>query len=81
MCSSTGGPDYADTVPMARALLRAAPDRLVWGSDWPHTTEPVGSVDDAALVDLLDTWCAGDPATLQKILVANPQALYGFAAH
>ncbi len=79
MRSQVGGPTYADTVPLAQALVRAAPDRLVWGSDWPHTTETPGTVDDAALVDTLQAWCDGDMAAMDRILVDNPARLYGFA--
>ncbi|MEJ8810580.1 amidohydrolase family protein [Variovorax ureilyticus] len=78
MRSSTGGPSYADTVPWGQALVRSAPHRLVWGSDWPHTTESHGTVDDAALVDLLGTWCSDDDAVMDRILVDNPAGLYGF---
>jgi len=80
MNSLEGGPAYGDTTAIGRALVRLAPDRLVWGSDWPHTTEPPGSVDDAALIDLLDTWCSDDPSARDRILVANPERLYGFRA-
>ena len=77
---STNGPrDYDDTVPLGRALVATAPDRLVWGSDWPHTTEPPDSVDDAALVDLLYAW-AGSDDLAHRILVDNAARLYGFAA-
>jgi predicted TIM-barrel fold metal-dependent hydrolase len=77
MRSVTGGPGYDDMLPLGRALVRAAPERLVWGSDWPHTTQPPGTVDDAALVDMLQAWCESD-AVMDRILVANPAALYGF---
>ena len=70
---------YADTLALGRALVDAAPGRLVWGSDWPHTTEPPGTVNDADLVDLLRDWCGSD-ATMERILVDNPGQLYGFAA-
>ncbi|MDO5289638.1 MAG: amidohydrolase family protein [Pseudomonadota bacterium] len=56
----------------------AAPERLVWGSDWPHTTEAPGTVDDAALLDLLAAWCGQDERLLHAILVDNPARLYGF---
>ncbi len=81
MRSSAGGPqgDYADTWPLGRALVRAAPGRLVWGSDWPHTTEAPGTVDDAVLLDTLDAWCDGDDAARHAILVDTPARLYGFA--
>lgn len=77
MRSRDGAPGYADTFALGQALVRHAPGRLVWGSDWPHTTEPAGSVDDADLVDVLAAWCA-DEETLQQILVRNPARLYGF---
>lgn len=77
MRSREGAPGYGDTFPLGRALVRHAPERLVWGSDWPHTTEPPGSVDDADLVDVLLAWCGGDE-TLRRVLVENPKRLYGF---
>jgi predicted TIM-barrel fold metal-dependent hydrolase len=77
MRSREGAPGYGDVLPLARALVRHAPQRLVWGSDWPHTTEPAGSVHDDDLVDALVAWC-GDEATLSRVLVDNPRTLYGF---
>lgn len=79
MRSSVGGPSYADTVGLGQALVRAAPHRVVWGSDWPHTTEAAGTVNDAALVDLLQAWCGDDASLMDRILVDNPARLYGFA--
>lgn len=79
MRSSVGGPSYADTVPLGQALVRAAPHRILWGSDWPHTTETAGTVNDAALVDLLQAWCGDDASLMDRILVDNPAKLYGFA--
>ena len=79
MRSAVQGPGYADTLPLGRALVQAAPERLVWGSDWPHTTEPQGTVNDAGLVDLLQAW-AGTDAAMDRILVDNPVRLYGFSA-
>ncbi|WOO31051.1 amidohydrolase family protein [Diaphorobacter limosus] len=70
-------PAYADTLVLAQALVRAAPERLVWGSDWPHTTATPGTVNDADLVDLLRAW-AGSDAAMDRILVDNPARLYGF---
>ncbi len=69
---------YADVTPMARAWVDAVPDRLVWGSDWPHVTE-THKPDDLMLLDLLCDW-AQDEATRERILIANPAALYGFAS-
>lgn len=77
MRSTVQGPSYADTLPLGRALVQAAPERLVWGSDWPHTTEQPGTVNDADLVDLLQAW-AGTDAAMDRILVDNPARLYGF---
>ena len=77
MRSTVHGPSYADTLPLGQALVQAAPDRLVWGSDWPHTTETPGTVNDADLVDLLQAWTASD-AAMDRILVDNPARLYGF---
>ncbi len=79
MRSAAQGPGYADMLPLGRALVQAAPERLVWGSDWPHTTEAPGSVDDAALVELLRAWAGSDDA-MDAILVDNPARLYGFGA-
>ena len=76
--SQVGPPAYADSTKIARALVKAAPERLVWGSDWPHPSEEE-KPDDAVLFDLLAEW-AIDESTRQRILVANPAALYGFAA-
>jgi predicted TIM-barrel fold metal-dependent hydrolase len=74
--SKVGPPSYSDTVPLARAYVKAAPQRMVWASDWPHPTEKE-KPNDAALFDLLAEW-APDPAAQTAILVQNPAALYGF---
>lgn len=67
---------FADAAPMAQALIEAAPDRMIWGSDYPHLSfaDKVGSVE---LFNLLGKW-ATDEATRRRILVENPQRLYGF---
>jgi predicted TIM-barrel fold metal-dependent hydrolase len=81
-------PDYADVVPLAQALIGANPDRVVWGTDWPHpaTTPPGGKatdvtplmqIDDGRLLNQLPVW-APDPAIRKKILVDNPARLYAF---
>jgi predicted TIM-barrel fold metal-dependent hydrolase len=69
-------PTLADAAPMARALIEAAPDRLIWGSDYPHLSfaDKVGSVQ---LFNLIADW-APDEATRRKILVDNPAALFEF---
>lgn len=77
MESRSGAPGYTDRDAVARALLAAAPGRMLWGSDWPHTVAPPGSVDDALLVDQFRGWCADD-RQMDRILVDNPAALYGF---
>jgi len=71
-----GPPAYSDATTIAQAYVKAAPERLVWGSDWPHPG-PKEKPDDAVLFDLLTAW-APDEATRNRILVTNPEALYGF---
>ena len=75
--TKAGAPRYEDVMPVARALAEHAPQRCVWGTDWPHPTEPNVKPDDAALFDLLQAW-APDENARHGILVANPAALYGF---
>ncbi|MBV8400532.1 MAG: amidohydrolase family protein [Acetobacteraceae bacterium] len=72
-----GAPTYADSTAVAQAYVREAPERLVWGTDWPHPTEKI-KPDDAVLFDLLGVW-APDEATRTRILVDNPTRLYGFS--
>jgi predicted TIM-barrel fold metal-dependent hydrolase len=72
-----GPPTYADVTRVAQAYVQAAPERMVWGSNWPHPNEPK-KPDDAALFDLLAQW-APSAATRHRILVENPETLYGFA--
>ena len=79
MRSIVGEPDYTDTLPLGRALVRSAAQRLVWGSDWPHTTQPINSVNDASLVDVLYQWCETE-AVMHRVLVDNPCRLYGFTS-
>ena len=77
--TKVGAPSYADATKVAHAYVKAAPERLVWGSDWPHPTESSAhKPDDAVLLDLLGAW-AEDEAVRRRILVDNPQTLYGFA--
>jgi predicted TIM-barrel fold metal-dependent hydrolase len=71
-----GPPFYPEATAVARAFVEAAPERAVWGSDWPHPTPKIPP-DDAVLFDLLRDW-APDEATRHRILVTNPEALYGF---
>ncbi len=87
--SVTAGPrpDYTPFVPLARALIAANPERILWGTNWPHpnsgsgrkATEltPLFQVDDGLVLNLLPAW-APDPGTRKKILVDNPAKLYAF---
>lgn len=75
--TKVGPPSYLDATAIAQAYVKHAPERLVWGSDWPHPTEKENKPDDAVLFDLLAQW-APDEATRNRILVANPETLYGF---
>ena len=87
--ASAQAPEYPDVTPLAKALIAANPQRVVWGTDWPHTnsTTPPGrrvtdvtpflAIDDGRLMNQLPVW-APDAATRQAILVDNPARLYGF---
>jgi predicted TIM-barrel fold metal-dependent hydrolase len=75
--TEAGPPSYADATAVARAYVAAAPERMVWGSDWPHPTE-TDKPDDAVLLDLVAAWVP-DAATRRRVLVSNPETLYGFA--
>ena len=83
------GPDFADATPFAQALIAANPDRIVWGTDWPHPDSvtppgkqvtdvtPLFQIDDGRLLNQLPVWTA-DAGVRKKILVDNPARLYGF---
>lgn len=87
--ASVKAPDYPDAAPLARALITANPDRIVWGTDWPHPDSPGPAgrpatvvsapmpIDDGALLNQLPDW-APDAAVRHKILVDNPAKLYGY---
>lgn len=75
--NSTIGPPYPEATKIAQAFVRAAPERLVWGSDWPHPGVLTNKPNDALLFDLLMEW-APDVVTRNRILVQNPETLYGF---
>lgn len=90
--ASGDAPNHADLAPLARRLMAARPDRLLWGSDWPHTggghasatrdpsrIEPFREVDLSASLAALKGW-APDAASLQQVLVDNAAQLYGFAS-
>jgi predicted TIM-barrel fold metal-dependent hydrolase len=82
-------PDYADVIPLAKALIAANSDRIVWGTDWPHPNSvtpqgkkstdvtPLFQIDDGRLLNQLPVW-APDAAIRKKILLDNPARLYGF---
>jgi len=84
-------PDYPDVVPLAQALIAANPERVLWGSDWPHPDSarrpgrsptdvaPPLPVDDRRVLNQLAVW-APEPAVRRAILVENPARLYGFRA-
>lgn len=83
------GPDYPDAAPLAKALIAANADRIIWGTDWPHPdsvtppgkqitdVQPLFQIDDGRLLNQLPVW-APDAAIRKKILVDNPTKLYGF---
>ncbi|MBS1217966.1 MAG: 2-pyrone-4,6-dicarboxylate hydrolase [Proteobacteria bacterium] len=74
---STNAPRYPEVTPLARALVAAAPDRIVWGTDWPHPGARALMPQDHVLADLLVEWVP-DEAQRRRVLVDNPQRLYGF---
>jgi len=81
--------EFDSVEPLARSLVEKCPERLVWGSDWPHTPQHSGApdgpgtrrpyrrIDTGQLLDLLSDWVP-DPETRARILVENPAQLYGF---
>lgn len=76
--SKTGTPAYTDVGVLAKALVKAAPERMLWASNWPHPSATAQTMpDDADLLDLLLDW-APDETTRRKILTDNPARLYGF---
>jgi predicted TIM-barrel fold metal-dependent hydrolase len=87
--SSTQRPDYADVAPLARALVEANPQRILWGTDWPHPDSasvggrlatdvaPLLPIDDGLAINQLAAWVP-DAAARATILVDNPARLYGF---
>ncbi len=84
---SKHAPDYSDAAPLAKALISANPERILWGTDWPHPNSgsgrpaaevtPLFQIDDGRLLNQLPVW-APDAAMRKKILVDNPARLYGF---
>ena len=74
---SAQDPGYGDVAPLAAAMLDVAPDRLIWGSDWPHASARAQMPDDGDLADALAHWIP-DAGARERILVATPARLYGF---
>jgi predicted TIM-barrel fold metal-dependent hydrolase len=74
---SSGSLPYADVAPFAHALVEAAPDRIVWGTDWPHVTVKGPMPNDGDICDLLSSWVP-DESARHKVLVDNPARLYRF---
>ena len=74
---STAGPPFVDAVPFAKALVEAAPERVLWGTDWPHPNIAQHMPNDAGLVELIPLF-APEPEQQQRLLVENPARLYGF---
>ena len=75
--SETDLPPYDDVKPMAQALIEAAPDRIMWGTDWPHPNKYEVNPNDGDLVDAFGDW-VGDENMRRKIMVDTPAAFYRF---
>lgn len=74
--SASGGPNYEDVADMAKAAIQHAPERIIWGSNWPHVSgTPEEAPNDAALLDLVQSWIPDDKSR-QAIFVDNPNRLY-----
>jgi 2-pyrone-4,6-dicarboxylate lactonase len=74
---SSERPLFPDVTPLAQAVVAAAPDRVVWGTDWPHPSPHGTMPNDGDLADMLATWVP-DEAQRKRVLVDNPARLYGF---
>lgn len=79
--SRSGGPDYADVAAFSRVLAAHAPERIVWGSNWPHNLAKTQDAypDDIALANTVLGWI-GDEAAIRQALVDNPEELFGLPA-
>jgi len=75
--SKSGPPLYADKARIAKELIKAAPERMVWASNWPHPSYKKNFPDEGKLLDLVADWTQ-DESLRKKILVTNPARLYGF---
>ncbi|MFK7697987.1 amidohydrolase family protein [Pseudomonas caspiana] len=73
---SAGRRPFEDAIPFAERLIEIAPERVLWGTDWPHPNISKDMPNDGGLVDLMFQFCA-DPEKRQKLLVENPLKLYG----
>jgi D-galactarolactone isomerase len=76
--TKSGAPAYADVAPVAKAFITIAPERMLWGTDWPHPSEKGSKPDDANLLDVIAGWI-GRADWQHMIFVSNPTRLYGFA--
>ena len=74
---SVGVRPFRDAIPFAQALIAIAPERILWGTDWPHPNISKDMPNDGELVNLFAEFTA-DPVVQRKILVENPARLYGF---
>lgn len=70
-------PPWPAVVPLARALIEAAPDRMLWATDWPHPNKFEAQSNDADLIEQMELW-APQPVVRKAILVDNPVSFYGF---
>jgi D-galactarolactone isomerase len=75
--SKVGPPHYGDVGALAKELVKAAPDRMLWASNWPHPTPNGPRPDEAVLLDVLLDWVP-DEGVRQKVLVDNPARVYGY---
>lgn len=75
---SRAGHPWDDALPIAHACIEAAPDRVVWGSDWPHPVSVKQPPNEGALLDQLYRYAGGDEVTLRRILVDNPARFFEF---
>ena len=75
-----GAAPYAQARPFMLAIMQAMPERVLWGTDWPHPNVTGAMPDDGQLLNIFGDICS-DPALRQRILVDNPQVLYRFDAH
>ena len=76
--SQSGPPQYEDKARLAQELIRAAPERMVWATNWPHPSFRRDFPDEGKLLDLVADWTQDDEALRRRILVDNAAALYGF---